>query len=125
MVVAIVGTTSAESGTSSPVDVLILIDTASICLCSGLLAPKDYRLMFSNLYGVSAKSLASFSVRKDCCDPSSNNTLASVCRLVPTTVAIAVFSRQVVFLTSWRGASVVRDAVLVVVGGGATLLEVV
>ena len=51
--------------------------------------------------------------------------ITSICRLVPTAAEIAVFNRQVVFLASWRGASVVRDAVSVVVGGGATLLEVV
>ena len=72
------GTSSTESGTSSPVDILILMDTASICLCSGLVAPKDDKLMFSNLSGVKARLLASFSVRKDCCDPSSNSTLTSV-----------------------------------------------
>ena len=67
-----VGTTSAESGTSSPVDVLILMDTASMCLCNGLVAPNDDKLMFSNLSGVKARLLASFSMRKDRCDPSSN-----------------------------------------------------
>jgi len=100
MGVAIVGTTSAESGSSAPVDVLILINSVSICLCSGLLAPNEDKLMFSHLYRVNANSLASFSIRNDLCDPSSNNTLASLCRLMPTTVAIAVFYKQVVFLES-------------------------
>jgi len=89
-----VGKTSTKSGTSSPVDVLILMSTASICLCSGLVALKDDKLMISNLSGVKAKLLASFSLRKDCCNPSSTSTLASVCRLMPTKIAIAVFNKQ-------------------------------
>jgi len=127
MGVAIVGTTSAESGTSSPVGVLILIDTASIYLCNGLVAPNDDKLMFSNLSGVKARSVANFSVRKDRCDPSSNSTLASVCRLMPTTVAIAVFNRQVVCWASWRGANVVNAPVSAVVAlvVGALLVELV
>jgi len=91
MGVAIVGTTS---HTNSPVAVLTLIDTASIRLCSGLLVSNN-----DKLHGVDARVLTSFSVRKDRCDPTSNKTLASHWRLVPTTVAIAVFSsisRQVV-----------------------------
>ena len=89
-----VGTMSVESGTSSPVVVLMWIITASIRLCSGLSAPKDDRLIFSNLCGCNANSFANFSVRKDLCDPSSNNMLASVCELVSKTVPIAVFSRH-------------------------------
>ena len=104
---------------------LIWIDTVSICLCKGFSAPKDDKLMVSNLYGVNATSFASFSVRKDRCDPSSNSILASICRSVPTIVAIAVFSRQVVFLGTLCGTRVVKEAVsTVAVDGGAVSLVV-
>ena len=63
----------------------------SICLCDGFSAPKADRLIVSNLYGVNANSFIHFSVRKDHCDPSLNNMLASVCMLVPTIVAMASF----------------------------------
>ena len=113
--VAIVGTTSAESCTSSPVVVRIWSRTAFICLYNGLSAPNDDKLMCSDLCGVNVSSLTSLSVRKDHCDPSSNNTLASVCEPAPTTVAITVFSKQVEFLA---GVRVVKDVLLVVFAGG-------
>jgi len=41
--------------------------------------------------------------------------LASVCKLVPTIVAMAVSSKQVIFLATLCGARVVREAVSAVV----------
>ena len=48
-------------------------------------------------------------MRKVRCDPSSNNTFASACEPAPTTVAIAVFSKQDCLL----GARVVKEPLLV------------
>ena len=109
-----VNTTSVESGASSPNVVLMWVITATICLYSGLSAPKDDRLMFSNLCGCNAKSLANFSVWKNHCDFSSNSMFTSVCEPVCTTVPIAVFSKHV----EWQEVKMVSAtmSVLVVVG---------
>ena len=46
-------------------------------------------------------SFASFSVRNDHCDLSTNSKFVSVCEPVPATVPIAFFSRHVEFLIKW------------------------
>ena len=77
MKVTMVGTTSADNGTSCPVDFVILTDTTSIHFCNDLLAPKDNRLIFLNLHGINAKSPTNFSVRKDWYNPLSNSIVRS------------------------------------------------
>jgi len=68
--------------------------------------------------------LASFLVRKDPCDPSSNNMFASACKLALVTVAIAVFNRQTVFLVSCGEMKVVRAVVVAGVESGWSFFSV-
>ena len=95
---AIVGTTRVKTGIRSPLGVLRLMITLSKRLRRGLAEPKEARLMCSDLWGTTSNMCASFSLRKDCWDPSSNSMWASACILPFTTVAMAVFNKHAVFV---------------------------
>jgi len=75
----------------------------------GCVEPKEVSLMCSELWGTTSNRWASFSVRNDCWDPSSNSRWASACIFPFTMVAIAVFNKQTVFLVRCDGTKVVRD----------------